>query len=601
MALDAASRGLRTALVERDDFASGTSSKSSKLVHGGLRYLQNGDVRLVYEALRERQRLRHNAPHLVRLLPFLIPLFSKDGLINPKVARALGTAMWMYDLTGGARIGKLHKRLKKHKAVEHMPTIPVERLAGAYLYYDAAADDARLTLTLARTAAVDHGAVVVNHTRVVALLHDADGHVRGATVEAAQADGTATTIEVAARAVVNAAGRVVRRRARPRRGAAPRHASVPPRASTSPCRGRRCGTTSPSSCRCRRTSAPCSSCRGCPNGDGTYQLTYIGTTDTDYDGPVDDPQCTADDVAYLLSGHQPRRCASRSARPTSSAPGPGLRPLVKAPSSGRTADLSRRHKVLVSDSGMVSVTGGKLTTYREMAEDTVEAVRASTSTTCRRSAQAVPHPHGCGCWAPATCRPRSRTHLAGRYGSEARVLAAMIEADPDLGAPLVDGLPYLRAEALYAVRHEMARSVDDVLARRTRARLQARDASAAAARSRRRAHRRRARLVGRPRRARQAAPTTRSSTPSDLPASRAALVPRSSDDHGAARPARAGSRRPHAADRARGRRRGGHRAPRRHAGRRARRGGRRRCRRSAPSSSRATWSARPAATGGPRR
>jgi len=128
VALDAASRGLRTALVERDDFASGTSSKSSKLVHGGLRYLQNGDVRLVYEALRERQRLRHNAPHLVRLLPFLIPIFSKDGLINPKVARALGSAMWMYDLTGGARIGKLHKRLKKAKAVEHRKAGAAERV-----------------------------------------------------------------------------------------------------------------------------------------------------------------------------------------------------------------------------------------------------------------------------------------------------------------------------------------------------------------------------------------------------------------------------------------------------------------------------------------
>ncbi|HUS61838.1 MAG TPA: FAD-dependent oxidoreductase, partial [Acidimicrobiales bacterium] len=114
VALDAASRGLRVALVERDDFASGTSSKSSKLVHGGLRYLQNGDIRLVYEALAERQRLRKNAPHLVKVLPFLIPIFSKDGLINAKVARAMGTAMWMYDLTGGARIGKLHKRLKKH-------------------------------------------------------------------------------------------------------------------------------------------------------------------------------------------------------------------------------------------------------------------------------------------------------------------------------------------------------------------------------------------------------------------------------------------------------------------------------------------------------
>src|SRR5688572_12527824 len=183
IALDAVTRGLRTALVERDDFASGTSSKSSKLVHGGLRYLQQGDVRLVYEALAERQRLRRNAPHLVKVLPFLIPLFSKDGLINPKVARALGSAMWMYDLTGGARIGKLHKRLKKGQAVAHMPTLPEERLAAAYLYYDAAADDARLTLTILRTAALDHGAVVANHTAVVELLHEG-GRATGAVVDA---------------------------------------------------------------------------------------------------------------------------------------------------------------------------------------------------------------------------------------------------------------------------------------------------------------------------------------------------------------------------------------------------------------------------------
>src|SRR5437588_7176199 len=122
VALDAASRGLRTALVERDDFASGMSSKSSKMVHGGLRYLQNGDIRLVYEALAERQRLRKNAPHLVKILPFLIPIFAKDGLINPKIARAMGSAMWMYDFTGGARIGKIHKRLNRDEAVEDMPT-----------------------------------------------------------------------------------------------------------------------------------------------------------------------------------------------------------------------------------------------------------------------------------------------------------------------------------------------------------------------------------------------------------------------------------------------------------------------------------------------
>src|SRR3954471_21625097 len=130
-ALDAASRGLRTALVERDDFASGTSSKNSKLIHGGLRYLQQGDVRLVYEALAERQRLRHNAPHLVRILPFMIPILTRDGVMNAKLARAFGSALWMYDLTGGARIGKLHRRLRKDAALAHMPTLPADRLASA--------------------------------------------------------------------------------------------------------------------------------------------------------------------------------------------------------------------------------------------------------------------------------------------------------------------------------------------------------------------------------------------------------------------------------------------------------------------------------------
>src|SRR4051812_15344380 len=152
VALDAATRGLRTALVERDDFASGTSSKSSKLAHGGLRYLQQGEIRLVYEALHERQRLTKNAPHLVKLLPFLIPIFGKGGVLNPKLARALGTAMWMYPPPGGAPIGKPHERLTKDEALHHMPTLPPEKLVPAYKSYAAPVDAARLTLTLARTA-----------------------------------------------------------------------------------------------------------------------------------------------------------------------------------------------------------------------------------------------------------------------------------------------------------------------------------------------------------------------------------------------------------------------------------------------------------------
>jgi glycerol-3-phosphate dehydrogenase len=476
VALDAASRGLRVALVERDDFASGTSSKSSKLVHGGLRYLQNGDVRLVYEALRERQRLRRNAPHLVRLLPFLIPLFSKDGLINPKVARALGSAMWMYDLTGGARIGKLHKRLKRDQAVAHMPTLPGERLAGAYLYYDAAADDARLTLTILRTAALEHGAVAANHTTVVGLLHDEHGKIRGASVEATTTGGT-HRFDISARTVVNAGGvwsddvRALDEGTHPDsiRPAKGIHITVPwtkvrnDIAVVVPVpKDRRSVFVVP----------------WLPNGDGTFQLTYIGTTDTDYDGDVDDPQCTSDDVDYLIGAIN---LAVREPLQASDVVGTwaGLRPLVKAATSGRTADLSRRHKVRTSDSGLVSVSGGKLTTYREMAQDTVSEVVSQldglprTARRCRTRRLRV-----LGAEGAAT---RSSTHLAGRYGSLAGEVEAIVRDDPALGRPLVEGLPYLRAEAVYAVRHEMATTVDDVLARRTRARLQARDASAAAA------------------------------------------------------------------------------------------------------------------------
>ncbi|MFZ9109830.1 MAG: FAD-dependent oxidoreductase, partial [Ilumatobacteraceae bacterium] len=146
VALDAAARGLRVAIVDQNDFASGTSSKSSKLIHGGLRYLQQGDVALVYEALHERQRLLRNAPHLVRTLPFMIPVMTRDGVVSRKIARALGSALWMYDLTGGWRVGRLHRRLRAKKALAHMPTMRADRLSSAYLYFDAEADDARLTL-----------------------------------------------------------------------------------------------------------------------------------------------------------------------------------------------------------------------------------------------------------------------------------------------------------------------------------------------------------------------------------------------------------------------------------------------------------------------
>jgi glycerol-3-phosphate dehydrogenase len=470
VALDAASRGLRTALVERDDFASGTSSRSSKLAHGGLRYLQQREIRLVYQALHERQRLRRNAPHLVKLLPFLLPVLTGRGSVIPKkLSRALGMSMWLYDLTGGARIGKLHRRISSDEALAHMPTLPADKLAASYLYYDATVDDARLTLTVARTAAIEFGAVAVNGVALAGIDKDDQGRVRGATVVA---DGR--EIAVRCRAVVNATGvwsddiRAIDEGAdpdaiRPAKGV---HITVPWE-------------------KVRNDIAVVvpvpedkRSVFVVPWGD----LTYIGTTDTDYDGPLDDPPVTTEDVDYLLRALRFTGVTRDDVVGTWA----GLRPLVKRGASDKTADLSRRHAVTGSASGVVTVTGGKLTTYREMAADTVDAVVAHLGDrvdgVARRSRTKKLKLRGAeGYQAVAGDPDPVISHLAERFGGEAGTILALIEADPSLRHPLVTGLPYVRAEAVYAARYEMARSVDDVLSRRTRARLMARDASAAAA------------------------------------------------------------------------------------------------------------------------
>jgi glycerol-3-phosphate dehydrogenase len=468
-ALDAATRGLSVALVERDDFASGTSSKSSKLVHGGLRYLQQKEIGLVYEALAERQVLRHTAPHLVRILPFLLPVFTgKDGLFDRRIARLVGTSMWMYDFTGGLRIGKLHERISTAKALEHVPTLRAERIAYAYLYYDARTDDARLTLTIARTAA-EYGACVANHARVIELTRD-DGRVTGAVIEAEGA-----RIDVRARAVINATGvwaddvraldeGVHPSSIRPAKGI---HVTLP----WAKIRNDIAAVVPVPKDRRSVFVVPWGD-----TGDGTPQFTYIGTTDTDYDGSLDDPQCTAADVAYLLRAIN-FSCDANVTEADVLGTWAGLRPLVKAAADGRTADLSRKHSVKASATGMVTVTGGKLTTYRRMAADTVDEVLRGLGE--RRKPSETRHTPLLGAvgWDRTGCSD----HLTGRYGSLASELGALVEQDATLGEPLVAGLPYSRAEAVYAVRAEMAGSVDDVLSRRTRARLLGRDASAAAA------------------------------------------------------------------------------------------------------------------------
>lgn len=461
VALDAAARGLRTALVERRDFASGTSSKSSKLVHGGLRYLQQREFRLVRESLAERQNLLRNAPHLVHPLAFVVPLFGTGGVASAAVARGYATALWAYDLSGGLRIGHRHRRLSAGEVHAAVPALRADQVAAGFEYYDAFADDARLTLAVVRTAVLDHGAVAANHAPVAGLLTGSGGRVHGAALE----DGP----EIRASVVVNATGVWAdqvdalhdpshRGALRPAKGI---HITV------------------------ERSRLPVTSAAVLPVPGDSRSIfvvpwgdrVYLGTTDTGYTGPLDDPHCTPVDVAYLLGAANAALAGQLLASHVVGA-WAGLRPLLDEARSTRTADLSRRHRVsAAADGTLVTVTGGKLTTYRKMAADAVDQVVASLGRGHRSPTRSLKL-HGAG---TQPVDAAAGDHLVSRYGGEAADVAALVAADPDLGQPLVTGLPYLRAEVIHAARAEMAQTVDDVLSRRTRSLILARDASAAAA------------------------------------------------------------------------------------------------------------------------
>jgi glycerol-3-phosphate dehydrogenase len=481
VALDAASRGLHTALVEKGDFASGTSSKSSKMVHGGIRYLQQREFRLVYENLAERQRLLDNAPHLVSPLPFLIPLFGRDGVVSKAVARSYASALWMYDLTGGWRIGHRHREVTKEEALAHLPTLNTDNLVAGFLYFDARADDARLTLSLARTSAFEFGAAVANYTPVVRLTTGADGVVNGAVVRGA-ADDAASEFPIRARSVVNASGvwaDAVRaldegtdpHAIRPAKGI---HVTLP--ADRLPCD---IAAVIPVP-KDRRSIFVVS----WPETD----LVYVGTTDTDYTGPLDDPACTPEDVDYLLDAVN-ALTTSRLTRADVTGVWAGLRPLLAPPAKGghvseRTADLSRRHTVTTSDHGVVTVTGGKLTTYRKMAQDTVDVVvnRLGESPRRRRCVtKSLPLMGATTKTRDPVTLAQPHARLLRRYGTASAEVLALADGRPELLEPVVAGLPYTGAEVVYAAREEMARTLDDVLSRRTRAMIQRAQATMEAA------------------------------------------------------------------------------------------------------------------------
>ncbi len=467
-ALDAASRGYRVALIDARDLGAGTTAKSSKMVHGGLRYLQQREFRLVSENLRERQRLLDNAPHLVRPLRFLLPVAGRSSPVDHARRLGYGAALWAYDLSGGWRIGQRHHRLSADELHRELPAIARERLGGGFAYLDARGDDTRVALTAARTAALDFGADVANYVAATAIERDATGRV---VAVSARDQRTGVDFAITTTTVLNAAGvwsDQVRALGDPR--AAP---------AITPAKGVHLVVPR------ERLDITTAAVLDAPGGRLVFAIpfedapyVYFGTTDTPYAGALDDPPCDPPDIAYLLETVN-RWAASPLDVADVSGLWAGLRPLL-APrgrsASVRTTDLSRRHQVLDDGSGVVHVTGGKWTTYRQMGQDAVDVLgRYLGARPCRTASLRL---HGAGAFVAAT---PLEERLARRYGDETPAITSLIARDATLAEPIVPGQDYCRAELIHGVRAEMALTLEDLLARRTRAHLHDARATAAAA------------------------------------------------------------------------------------------------------------------------
>ena len=470
--LDAASRGLRVALVEARDLASGTSSRSSKLIHGGLRYLEQRDFKLVYEALRERDLLVSKlAPHLVKPVSFLYPLYRKV-VERPYV----GAGLVLYDAMEGTRRPVPHHRhLTARGALRLAPALSPERLAGAMRYYDAQVDDARYTLTVARTAAA-HSAVVATRVSAVSLMRGQDGvRVTGARV---RDEETGRSFDVSAETVVVCAGvwtDLVHELAGVRAGYRVRMSKgvhiVVPRSAVRADTGMILRTDK-------------SVLFFIPWGERWI----VGTTDTDFTGDRAEPAATEEDVDYLLAAAN-RVLVRPLLRADVIAVYAGLRPLVEAvgevngskaaKGAKPTTKVSREHVVDVPVPGLASIAGGKFTTYRLMARDVVDAAVADFDREVPSSVTEqlpllgadglVGVRAGAGRLAEDCRVSRAAVeHLIDRYGTLAGEVLDLIAADPGLAQPLADGYPYLRAEVVYAVTHEDALHIEDVLMRRMR-------------------------------------------------------------------------------------------------------------------------------------
>jgi len=486
IARDAALRGMKVVLFEKSDYASGTSSKSSKLIHGGLRYLEHGEIRLVFESVSERNVQTRVAPHLVRPLPFLIPIY--EG-VRPGF-EIMNLGLWIYDSLAMFRVPRLHRAFRGTKAALALePQLQPQGLRGVLEYYDCAADDARMVLENAIDA-ISLGAECHTYTEVVRFERGADRRITGVTVRDRL---TGKEWSVTARAVILAAGawtdEMIRKFELSANGGKPRqllrrtkgvHIVLP---------------------RERLPLARAITLISPVDGRVMFALPWrdrsvLGTTDTDFEGTADDVAADAADVKYLCdSGNgyfpdanlQPEDVIATWA---------GLRPLIAPPSDVDESSVSREHEIFTRNDGLVIIAGGKLTTYRRMARETVgktlDLLRAldDEPTNHKESTKHRPLPGAVGLETSdlegvAAIGRRlmtefgldvdAATHLCGVYGARAPQLGAMIAADRSLGERIDQELSYVWAEIEFAARHDLARTVEDVLARRVPLLLVSRD------------------------------------------------------------------------------------------------------------------------------
>jgi glycerol-3-phosphate dehydrogenase len=441
VAVDAASRGLDVILVEAHDFGKGTSSRSTKLVHGGVRYLEQGNVPLVMSALKERGLLRQNAPHLVHDLAFVVPNYSWWE------APFYGIGLKLYDLLAGKYGFGASKLLSKDETLERLPALEPEELRGGVVYYDGQFDDARLLIHLALTAA-DYGATLLNYCPAVSLLRDSEGYVNGLIARDSE---SGEDLQVDARIVVNATGVFtdsVRLMA---------DAAAEPLVVTS--QGihlvfDRSFLKGDTALMVPRTS----------DGRILFVIPWhghavAGTTDTPVDAPSLEPRALQEEIDFILETAE-RYLTRPPTRADVLSVYVGLRPLVKGDS--KTSALSRDHIIHVDTSGLLTITGGKWTTYRHMAEDCVD------------------HAITLGRLPDKSCVTKNlkihgyieNSFALGSlevYGSDAEGIRTLAASDPALAHQLHPELPVIGAEIVWGARVEMARTVEDALARRTRA------------------------------------------------------------------------------------------------------------------------------------